>query len=93
MQRTVIRGGFIVTRDPALGNLPSGDVLIEDGVIAAVDRDLGVADAEVIDATDRIVMPGFVDAHRHVWQGAMRSLTGSRQRSRRSSSRSTASAI
>ena len=43
MQRTVIRGGFIVTRDPSLGNLPSGDVLIEDGVIAAVDRDLGVA--------------------------------------------------
>ncbi|MCS5676385.1 MAG: amidohydrolase family protein [Acidimicrobiales bacterium] len=76
MQRTVIRGGFIVTRDPALGNLPSGDVLIEDGVIAAVGRDLGVADAEVIDATDRIVMPGFVDAHRHIWQGAMRSLTG-----------------
>ena len=39
MQRTVIRGGFIVTRDPALGNLPSGDVLIEDGVLCGYMQD------------------------------------------------------
>jgi cytosine/adenosine deaminase-related metal-dependent hydrolase len=47
-------------------------VLIEDGVIVAVAERVDAPDAEVIDATDRIVMPGFVDNHRHSWQTAFR---------------------
>jgi hypothetical protein len=53
-QRTLIRGKFIVTIDPALGTISGGEVLIEDGVIAAVGKDLGVSDAEVIDASTQI---------------------------------------
>jgi 5-methylthioadenosine/S-adenosylhomocysteine deaminase len=47
-------------------------VLIEDGLIAAVALDLGRIDAVEIDGTDRLVLPGFVDTHRHTWQSLIR---------------------
>ncbi|ADI03326.1 hypothetical protein SBI_00205 [Streptomyces bingchenggensis BCW-1] len=68
--RTLLRGGKVVSMDPAVGDLPQGDVLIEDGRIAAVAATVDAADAEVVDATGWIVMPGFVDTHRHTWQTA-----------------------
>ena len=69
----LIKSGRVVTVDPDLGDLPTGDVLVTDGVITAVGTDLtpATADAEVIDATGRLVIPGLVDTHRHVWQGAI----------------------
>jgi cytosine/adenosine deaminase-related metal-dependent hydrolase len=69
----LIKGGHVVTVDPDLGDLPVGDVLAADGVITAVGQDLrpATADAEVIDAAGRLVIPGLVDTHRHVWQGAI----------------------
>ncbi len=71
--KTVIRGGTVLTMDPSIGNLATGDVLIEDDKISAVEADLGAdVDAEVIDATGRIVIPGFVDTHRHTWEAAIR---------------------
>jgi 5-methylthioadenosine/S-adenosylhomocysteine deaminase len=51
-----------------------GDVLIEDDAIAAVGALGEVADAEVVDCTDRIVLPGFIDTHRHLWQSALRGI-------------------
>jgi cytosine/adenosine deaminase-related metal-dependent hydrolase len=59
--------------DPAVGDLPKGDVLIEDGRIAAVDREIS-ADAEVLDMSGRIVIPGFVDTHRHTWEASIRNV-------------------
>jgi 5-methylthioadenosine/S-adenosylhomocysteine deaminase len=70
--RTLISGGTVVSMDATLGDLDRGDVLIEDGVIARVAERIDAPDAEVIDATDRIVLPGFVDNHRHTWQTAFR---------------------
>jgi len=69
----LIKGGYVVTVDPDLGDLPAGDVLVADGLIAAVGPDLEPtsAAAEVIDAAGRLVIPGMVDTHRHVWQGAI----------------------
>ncbi len=69
--RTLIRGGHVLTVDNALGDLPHGDVLIEDDRIVAVQNDIS-ADAEVIDATGFIVIPGFIDTHRHTWEAAIR---------------------
>ncbi|MAM72173.1 MAG: amidohydrolase, partial [Tistrella sp.] len=46
----------------------SGDVLIADGMIQAVGGRIDHPDAEIIDAAGGILMPGFVDTHRHVWQ-------------------------
>jgi cytosine/adenosine deaminase-related metal-dependent hydrolase len=48
-------------------------VLIEGGRISAIRPDI-TADAEIIDAANTIVMPGFVDTHRHMWQGALRNI-------------------
>ncbi|MEV8638433.1 amidohydrolase family protein [Streptosporangium sp. NPDC051023] len=70
--KTLLTGGTVISMDPAVGDLVHGDVLIEDGVIARVAEHVDAPDAEVIDATDRIVMPGFVDNHRHTWQTAFR---------------------
>jgi 5-methylthioadenosine/S-adenosylhomocysteine deaminase len=69
--KLLIRGGQIVSVDPAIGNLARGDVLIEDDRIAAVEPSIE-ADAKVIDAEGFIVIPGFVDTHRHTWEAAIR---------------------
>lgn len=62
----------MISMDSAIGEIPDGDVLIEDGAIAAVGQDLGDVDAEIVDAADRIIMPGLVDTHRHTWQSLIR---------------------
>jgi 5-methylthioadenosine/S-adenosylhomocysteine deaminase len=69
----LLRGGYVVTLDNSIGDLPEGDVLIRDGQIAAVGRNLSTStqDLEVSDATGRLVIPGLVNTHRHVWQGAI----------------------
>jgi cytosine/adenosine deaminase-related metal-dependent hydrolase len=53
--------------DPAVGDLPQGDVLIEGDRIVEVGPQIS-ADAEVIDADGFIVIPGFIDTHRHTWE-------------------------
>lgn len=71
--RTVLRGGWLVTMVP--GSEPArGDLLLEDGRITAVGHLGDVTDAEVVDARDRIVLPGLVDTHRHLWQTALRTI-------------------
>ena len=70
--RTLFKGGTVVTMDPKIPNLSTGDVLVDGGRIAAVGMNLQADGAEVIDATSSIVMPGLVDAHHHMWLGAMR---------------------
>ncbi|KUM78004.1 amidohydrolase family protein [Streptomyces curacoi] len=69
--RILLRAGHVLSMDPDIGDLPQGDVLIEDGTIAAVDREIS-ADAEVLDMAGRIVIPGFVDTHRHTWEAPIR---------------------
>ncbi len=65
MTRTLIRGGVVLTMGRA--NLAQADVLIDGATIAEVGTGLRARDAEVVDASEAIVMPGFVDAHRHLW--------------------------
>jgi cytosine/adenosine deaminase-related metal-dependent hydrolase/ribose/xylose/arabinose/galactoside ABC-type transport system permease subunit len=72
--RKLIRGGIVLSLDPAVGDLTPGDVMIENDKIVAVGRDLSNGEVEVIDATGMIVMPGFVDTHRHIWEGILRNI-------------------
>jgi 5-methylthioadenosine/S-adenosylhomocysteine deaminase len=71
----LIKGGAVVTVDPGLGTLPRADVAVRDGRIEAVGADLSAIGAEVIDATDMIVMPGFIDTHYHMWSALGRNFT------------------
>ncbi|MBN9507815.1 MAG: amidohydrolase family protein [Alphaproteobacteria bacterium] len=74
-RRRLIKGGTVISVDPAIGELSPGDVLIEDGRIAAVAPAIAnVADAEVMDAADRLVLPGLIDTHRHTWQALFRNI-------------------
>src|SRR6202020_2186216 len=70
--RTLFKRGTIVTMDPRIPNLSTGDVLVDGGRIAAVGVNLQADGAEVIDAAGSIVMPGLVDAHHHIGLGVMR---------------------
>ena len=70
--RILLRGGHVLTVDPQLGDIEGGDVLIEGDTIVQVGKDLS-ADAEVIDCSGSVVIPGFVDTHRHTWEAAIRS--------------------
>lgn len=68
----LVRGGYVLSIDPEIGDLPVGDVLITDGRISAIGADLEVEGAEVVDASGGIVLPGLVDGHRHLWQSLLR---------------------
>jgi 5-methylthioadenosine/S-adenosylhomocysteine deaminase len=72
-RRYVIKGGAVMSMDPAVGDFPRADVLVEGNKIVAVGPNLGASGAEVIDATGRIVMPGFIDTHHHQFETALRS--------------------
>ncbi|MFE0147320.1 amidohydrolase family protein [Nonomuraea sp. NPDC059007] len=72
--RILIKNGTVIDTDPTVTVLGELDVLIDGETIAAVGKDLSAEDAEVIDATGRLVLPGFVDSHRHTWQAAYRAV-------------------
>lgn len=71
--RTLIKGGVVLSLDPAVGDFEKADVLIEGSRIVAVRPDMS-ADATVIDATNTIVLPGFIDTHHHFYQGQLRNI-------------------
>ena len=71
--RTLITNAAVVTMDAALGDFERADILIEDGTIVKVAPGIE-ADAERIDASTMIAMPGMVDTHRHTWQTALRGM-------------------
>ncbi len=73
--RTLIKNAaHILTMDPRLGEIRNGDLLIEDKRIADVGVNLGQVDARLIDARNMIVIPGFIDTHRHTWQALARNI-------------------
>ncbi|MGW0330113.1 amidohydrolase family protein [Nocardia sp. NPDC003183] len=69
--RLLLHGAQIVSMDDDIGDLV-GDILIEGTRISAIAERLDVTDAEVIDGTDMIAIPGMIDTHRHTWQSAVR---------------------
>ena len=72
-RRLLIKNGAVMSMDPAVGNFTEGDVLIEGKKILAVGRVLNAGGAQVINARGRIVMPGFIDTHHHLFETALRS--------------------
>jgi 5-methylthioadenosine/S-adenosylhomocysteine deaminase len=73
-RRYVIRGGSVMSMDyPNVGDFAQADILVEGNTILAVGPHIAAGTADVIDATGRIVMPGFIDTHHHQFETALRS--------------------
>jgi cytosine/adenosine deaminase-related metal-dependent hydrolase len=70
----LIRGAYVMTMDPALGDRPGADILIREGRIVDVGPSIAAGDAEIAAAGDMIALPGFVDTHWHLWNSALRGL-------------------
>src|SRR5688572_1437581 len=64
MSRLILRNGRVI--DPASRRNEIADVVVRDGLIAGVGRDLDTTGAEEFDATGLIVAPGFIDMHVHL---------------------------
>jgi cytosine/adenosine deaminase-related metal-dependent hydrolase len=75
-RRILLKGGLVLSLDRQVGDFARADVLIEDGKIREVRPDIAVSDqgAATVDATNRIVIPGFVDTHSHSYQGLLRNI-------------------
>ncbi|MCC6776304.1 MAG: amidohydrolase family protein [Hyphomicrobiales bacterium] len=74
MTRTLIKAGWVVSMDPDVGDLQGAEILIEGNRIKAIGRSLGASVDQVIDAGDKIAMPGLINAHLHVWQSGLRGI-------------------
>jgi cytosine/adenosine deaminase-related metal-dependent hydrolase len=74
-RRILLKGGVVLTLDRQVGDFEQADVLIEDGKIREIRPNIAVSDeaAAVVDASNRIVIPGFIDTHSHSYQGLLRS--------------------
>jgi len=73
-RRLLLKGGMILSMDAEVGDLVHGDLLIEGDRIAAIGHGLEADEAEVIDASNMVLLPGFVDCHRHCWEAQLRHL-------------------
>ena len=67
----ILRNGLVMSMDPAIGDFTTADVLIQGTKIRAVGVRL-TADAPALDCTGRIIVPGFVNSHHHMFQTALR---------------------
>ena len=74
--QVTMQGGVVLSMDPKVGDFEKADVLIEGKKIAAVGPNLAASarSAIVVNATDRIVMPGFIDTHHHQYETLLRSI-------------------
>src|SRR5262249_642009 len=75
-RRVLLKGGVILTLDRQVGDFAQADVLIEDAKIREVRPNIAVSGdaAVVVDASNRILIPGFVDTHSHSYQGILRNI-------------------
>src|SRR6516164_1306567 len=82
-RRILLKGGVVLTLDRQVGDFAQADVLIEGGKIREVRPNIEVSrDAvAVIDAANRIVIPGFIDTHSHSYQGILRNILSNGRRS------------
>ncbi len=74
MKSVLVKCGWLVTLDPRIGEIKGGELLYRGNTIEAAGRNLGATADEIIDASDKIVMPGLVNAHMHTWETALRGI-------------------
>ena len=72
----LLQNAYVMTMDPALGDIAGGDVHIKNGEIVAVAKGIKAPGAAVIDGHGMIVLPGLVETHWHMWNTLLRSFAG-----------------
>ncbi|MBY5377280.1 amidohydrolase family protein [Rhizobium leguminosarum] len=73
-RKILIKNGVVATLAGHRGDGQELDLLIDGKMIVAVEPSIEADDVEVVDASNMLVMPGFVDTHRHTWQTMIRGL-------------------
>src|SRR5580704_9209617 len=73
-RRILLRGGVVLSLDPRVGDFERADVLIDGKLIADVGPNVSAPDAEVVDCSGTIVMPGFITTHHHQYETLQRSV-------------------
>jgi 5-methylthioadenosine/S-adenosylhomocysteine deaminase len=75
-RRILLKNAIILTLDPAIGDLAQGDLLIDSGKIAQISPHIDASpdSTAIVDLTNRIIIPGFIDTHVHSYQGLLHSL-------------------
>jgi 5-methylthioadenosine/S-adenosylhomocysteine deaminase len=75
----VIKGGVVLLGAPLQRDFRRTDLRAIDGIITEIGPDLSPSDlgGEVIDVDGGYVLPGFVDAHQHLWEASLRGVTAS----------------
>jgi cytosine/adenosine deaminase-related metal-dependent hydrolase len=73
-RRILLRGGVVLTLDAKIGDFERADVLIDGKTIAQIAPNVSAADAEVVDCSGTIVMPGFITTHHHQYETIQRSI-------------------
>jgi cytosine/adenosine deaminase-related metal-dependent hydrolase len=68
----LIKNTAIVSVDPHVGTIPNGDIHVRGDEIVQIGENLEAPGAEIIDGARTITVPGFVDGHRHMWEGLLR---------------------
>ena len=64
MSRLLVRGGRVI--DPATGRDGVADVLVDGGRFASIARGIDARGATILDASEKLVFPGFIDLHVHL---------------------------
>lgn len=70
----VIRNAHLLSMDEKIGNKEDIDILVDKGLIRKIGVELDAPKVSEIDGNGMIVMPGFVDAHWHLWSTIFRNL-------------------
>ena len=70
----LIRGAYVVSMDNAIQNRSVADILIRDGAIVEISESIDATHLEVIEASNMIAIPGFVDTHWHLWNSTLKNM-------------------
>ena len=73
MNKILIKNAHLISMDDKIGDLLDTDILINDGTIERVEPSIST-EAEIIDAKNYLICPGFINGHIHTWQTGLRGI-------------------
>lgn len=72
-RRYVLRGAAVLSMDRQVGDFTRADIMVQGKKIVAVHPNIQAGETTAIDCSGRIIIPGFVDTHHHLFETALRS--------------------